>query len=70
MPRYLWFGLSILARTVSVVAALYSDWIWHKLVQGAEATIDFLQDLCDFGHWLAEELAGRWSGYHPSELNY
>jgi hypothetical protein len=40
MPRIFWFGLGVLARAVSIVAGLYSDWIWNKLVEGAEYAVD------------------------------
>jgi hypothetical protein len=68
MPRYLWFGLGLLARAVSVLTAMYADWIWHHLVEGAEATLDFVHDLWDFGCWAAGELAGRWSGHDRYQL--
>lgn len=69
MPRYFWFGLGILGRAVRVLSALYADWIWHHLVEGAEAALDFLQDLWDFSCWAAEELAGHWSGYPRCRLD-
>ena len=70
MPRYLWFGLGILARAASLVAALYSDWILNKLVEGAEATLDFLEDFWEFCRWAIDELVGRLSGYPHYQLNY
>jgi len=60
------FGLGFLAHLVSVLADRYSRWIWNQLADGAEATFDFLESLWDFGHWLVEDLAGRWYGFDQS----
>ena len=70
MPRIFWFGLGVLARAVSIVAGLYSDWVWNKLVEGAEFAVDFAQDFWDFAYWAVDELAGYLSGRQRYELNY
>lgn len=70
MPRIFWFGLGVLARAVSIVAGLYSDWIWNKLVEGAEFAVDFAQDFWEFACWAVDELAGYLSGRRRYELNY
>jgi hypothetical protein len=70
MHRYVWFGLGILARVIGLTADLYSAWIWNKLAEGAEATLDFLEDLWEFGKWALDELANRWNGGYPPSLYY
>lgn len=70
MPRIFWFGLGVLARALSIAAGLYSDWVWNKLVEGAEFAVDFAQDFRGFACWAIDELAGYLSGRQRYELNY
>lgn len=62
MERFTLFAAGSLARLLSALAAFYSDWLFNRLLDGADAGIDFVSDVIEFGHWLVGMIAQRVCG--------
>lgn len=62
------FTAGSIARLVSALAAYYADWLFAKLIDGADAGLEFLTDLYEFGCWLMELLSERLCGRQAQAL--
>lgn len=62
MERYILFAAGAIARVLSVLAAYYSDWLFNRLLDGADAGLGFLDDVREFLSELVGVVAQRISG--------
>lgn len=62
MERFLWFAVGAFARVLSMVAAYYSDWLFDRLLDGAEAGLDFMADVREFFDALVGVIVQRITG--------
>lgn len=62
MERFTLFAAGSFARLLSALAAFYSDWLFNRLLDGADAGIDLVSDVIEFGHWLVGMIAQRVCG--------
>lgn len=62
MERFCWFAVGAFARFLSMVAAYYSDWLFERLLDGAEAGLDFAADVREFFDALVGVIVQRITG--------
>jgi hypothetical protein len=62
MTPFFKFGIGMLARLVGIVADNFARWTFQQVSEGADAGMDLLTDLWDFGQSLLRMLASQLCG--------
>lgn len=66
MQRFILLGLAALARALSVTLDQYGDWLFERLVDGADSALDLAHDMWQFASALVTALAERLLGRSSS----